>query len=212
MFDVAEVRASLDRLRQADPLFKVFGAQGHHWRLEPPLSETTVRAWEREHGIELPADYRTFLVELGNGGAGPFYGICSLGTWGGPGEGSEPWTGFVGELRAPFPHREAWNLPAARLEQPEEFDSDEDEDAWNDARDAEYYASSLMNGAFYICEHGCALRSVLVVSGPERGTVWFDGRPDGSGIVPHTDASGRHLSFGAWYLAWLERSLRELAR
>lgn len=206
MFDVAEARRLLARLREADRNLVVFGASSHRYNLERQLSDRELRAWEREHGIELPAEYRAFLSELGNGGAGPFYGVFPLGMWdGGP---LESW---AGDLRAPFPHREAWNLPASRLERPEDFESDEEEDAWNEALAAEYHAPSLLDGAFWICHHGCALRTALVVTGPERGNVWFDGRPDNSGIVPHTDPGARHLSFGDWYLEWLEQSLREVS-
>jgi len=211
MFDVAEARSLLARLREADPNLQVFGASFHRYAFEPRISESRLRSWEHEHGVELPSAYREFLTELGNGGAGPFYGIFPLGMWDGSGRALESWVGAAGDLRAAFPHREAWNLPASRFERPEEFDSDEDEDAWNEALDAEYYSRSLLDGAFWICHHGCALRTALVVTGPERGNVWFDGRPDNSGIVPHTDAGGKHLSFGDWYLDWLERSLREVS-
>ncbi len=44
---------------------------------------------------------------------------------------------------------------------------------------------------------------MLVVSGPERGMIWDDLRPDGGRIVP------RRASFGAWYAGWLEHSLRD---
>lgn len=201
----------LERLAEADRNCVVFGASSHRYKLEPRLAEPRVRAWEREHGVELPDEYRAFLLELGNGGAGPFYGIFPLGMWDGSGRALESWADAVGDLRAPFPHREAWNLPSSRLEPPEEFESDEEEDAWNEAFDAEYFEPSLLDGAFWICHHGCALRTALVVTGPERGNVWFDGRADGSGILPHADPGGRHLSFGDWYLDWLEDSLRTVS-
>lgn len=172
MFDVAEASRQLARLREADRNFTVFGASSHRYEFEPRLPESELRVWEREHGIELPPEYRAFLSELGNGGAGPFYGVFPLGMWDGSGGPLESWVDAAGDLRAPFPHREAWNLPPSRLERPEDFESDEEEDAWNEALDAEYYARSLLNGAFWICHHGCALRTALVVTGPERGNVW----------------------------------------
>ncbi|HVV88569.1 MAG TPA: hypothetical protein VHE35_36245 [Kofleriaceae bacterium] len=108
---------------------------------------------------------------------------------------------------APFPHRTAWNLPASRLDTP---DVDGAElDAWYEAFDAEYYAPWILAGALWICHHGCALRTVLVVTGPERGNVWYDRRADGEGLEPHVDADGRHLSFGDWYMAWLRDALGE---
>lgn len=72
MFDAAEVRTLLANLREADTRTRVFGSRSHRYALGPPVPEATLGAWERQHGIELPADYRAFLLELGNGGAGPF--------------------------------------------------------------------------------------------------------------------------------------------
>jgi hypothetical protein len=189
----------------------VFGASEHRYRLAPPLSAAQVATWEHDHGVQLPPEYRTFITKLGNGGAGPFYGLFPLGLWDGAGGPLEPWDDAVGDLRAAFPHREEWNLPASRLEPPDSFEDDASETAWHDALDGGYCARSLLDGAFYLCHHGCALRTVLVVTGPERGTVWLDGRADESGILPHTDGNGRHLSFGEWYRGWLERSLRDVA-
>lgn len=210
MLALTQTRALLRRLREADRELRVFGASAHHYKLEPPLPEAAVCKWEKDHGVELPADYRAFLLELGNGGAGPFHGLFPLGQWDGSGSGLEPWEHFAGLLRSPFPHDAAWNLPASRLEPPEDFKSDEEEDAWNTALDDEYYAPALLAGAFWICHHGCALRTALVVTGPERGNVWFDGRADNSGIAPHVDDRGQHRSFGEWYMNWLECGLREV--
>jgi hypothetical protein len=52
----------------------------------------------------------------------------------------------------------------------------------------------------------------LVIAGPERGRVWYDGRADGDGIWPQTDARGKHLGFADWYETWLDESLAELKK
>lgn len=206
MVETSELRWLFARLRAADTRLQVFGASSHRYRLEPPLAEPALLTWEREHGVELPGEYRAFLRDLGNGGAGPAYGIFPLGLWDGAGGPLEPWADAVGDLRAPFPHGEAWNLPEARFDVPEGLVGDE-EDAWHSALDEEYWGA--IGGAFWICHHGCAIRTLLVVTGPERGNVWWDDRANQAGVAPHTDATGRHLSFGEWYREWLVNGLRE---
>jgi len=71
----------LARLRALDPDLQQFGALEHEYRLRPTLSEQALAAFEREHGLTLPAEYRLFLERVGNGGAGPYYGLVPLAAW-----------------------------------------------------------------------------------------------------------------------------------
>ncbi|MDP9317427.1 MAG: SMI1/KNR4 family protein [Chloroflexota bacterium] len=76
--DPQELRSFLVQMRHEDPDFRVFGASGHQYQLHPPLSEAAIRMVEMQYGITLPDEYRHFLSVIGNGGAGPYYGILPL--------------------------------------------------------------------------------------------------------------------------------------
>lgn len=196
----ARVREGLAQLRRRDAEGKrVFGASKHRYELHPAVPEKKLAAFERKHSVALPPDYRTFLAKLGNGGAGPYYGIFRLGEmdhnfgfkrWK-PGE-------TVGVLERPFPHTKRWNLPPEELERIQEPE--------DDAEILRVYWIP-MDGAFPICHEGCALRDWLVVSGPEAGHVWHDATADFNGWAPRTFPEGRRMTFSDWYTFWLERTL-----
>jgi hypothetical protein len=199
-----DVRAKLKRLEELDPRHRtLFGAMLHHYRLAPVVDEVTVADFEAQHGVALPPDYRHFLTAVGNGGAGPYYGVFALGEEDAA-YGNAPWKPgvLVGDLSRPFPYHEAWNLPAddiAAIQAAEEDDHPLLLSYWG-PRD----------GAIPVCHEGCALRDWLVVSGPEAGHMWHDATADMEGWRPITDASGGRVTFGAWYRAWLEKALLEL--
>lgn len=75
---IKQLRELVQRLAEADASLRVFGADMHRYRLSPCLSEEAVAAFESSNRIALPADYREFLLHVGNGGAGPFYGLRPL--------------------------------------------------------------------------------------------------------------------------------------
>ncbi|MHC4177781.1 MAG: SMI1/KNR4 family protein [Planctomycetota bacterium] len=78
MIDVVHIRHDLDRLRIADSEHQLFGAEEHRYVVRPRLSLTTINEFEARHRIELPDEYRLFLQLVGNGGAGPGYGLFAL--------------------------------------------------------------------------------------------------------------------------------------
>lgn len=74
----SQVSELLKCAREKDEGLEVFGAESHQYRLSPTASEDAVRNFECQHGIRLPEEYRDFLLSVGNGGAGPYYGIYGL--------------------------------------------------------------------------------------------------------------------------------------
>src|SRR5437899_422192 len=87
--DLDRLRRILEKLEQVRARrLSCFGSEKHGFRLNPPLTEAELDAFEKKNHVRLPNDYRTFLKDAGNGGAGPFYGLLPL----------EEWDGFCGWL------------------------------------------------------------------------------------------------------------------
>lgn len=150
MFDeIAEIGTLLHRLKAIDVRHRVFGSDSHQYRLGPILSERELRAFECRHGITLPEDYRCFLRLVGNGGAGPFYGMESL---------DSCWR----DLSRPFPvekaMRQRWEEEELSDEELDKLDEDPERDDFP--------------GILQFCSQGCAIWSYLVVNGPTFGKVW----------------------------------------
>ena len=75
MLDCALIQSVLQKARYWDMNFPLFGSNLHAHLFRPPLPERELDAWEELMELRLPADYRTYLTQLGNGGAGPAYGL-----------------------------------------------------------------------------------------------------------------------------------------
>jgi hypothetical protein len=192
------VRDRLAWLAKRRDACSVFGASAHGFRLAPALSEREVEGIEEQFGAPLPEPYRSFLVEVGAGGAGPGYGLLGFGRSG------RSWEFAAGDrrgdsvdLRAEFPHRELFHHAEWPdfTKIPQERWSEESRSL--DARDdADTY------GTLPLCHQGCGHYDLLVVTGPDRGALWFDGEASDGGIGPHADSRGR-MTFDRWYLGWL---------
>ena len=217
-----EVRRGLEELRRLDPGCQVFGASAHRYELNPPVSEGELTAIESKYGFSCPRDYRAFMLHLGNGGAGPFYGVFRFGEVD-DGFGFASWEARELQPGEPFPHRDAWDGEGLDFGEPDpdDFENENDFDAafdeWQDspkgqeAEDAYLRGLGTDRGALPICHHGCALRDWLIVSGPETGRVWHDAGADHNGIAPCAWPNGNRMTFAEWYLNWLRRTLEEVA-
>lgn len=179
--EIEDMKALLRRMQIEDPAFRVFGARQHHYLLGPTLTEPELLAFEQQHRVRLPSDYRVFLAEAGNGGlgpdsalfmgksgAGPLYGLLTLG------DAAEDCT-----LSQPFPFTEATEAL------PEEV-------VWAEM-DSDLFPGVL--GALALCHGGSGLVYYLVVNGPAYGTIW-QGREN---FYPIAE------SFSIWYGDWLRR-------
>ncbi|HWG45791.1 MAG TPA: hypothetical protein VN688_23720 [Gemmataceae bacterium] len=80
--EILELKRLVDTLRARDQTYRVFGSGekwgGHHYLFRPVLADRQLVEFERRHGVEIPTDYRLFLSLIGDGGAGPSYGVVPL--------------------------------------------------------------------------------------------------------------------------------------
>jgi tetratricopeptide (TPR) repeat protein len=71
--------------------------------------------------------------------------------------------------------------------------------------DPNLVANQPLKGAVPLADQGCGMTSLLVLTGPSRGQVWFDARDNGGGMWLEAP------SFDAWMSEWLDRALVEAA-
>lgn len=160
------------------------------WREICDLSE--IEAFEKAHNVELPCDYRRFLLEFGRGSLDSFL-VFSFGREGYPNDAefSEKNTGNLSEA---FPYETSpyhWNR-GSNVEAAAQLESAEEEE-WESTKGNTF---DTVNGAIPISYGGCTEYRYLVLSGPERGRVW---EMDGV-FSPVPNKLIRNLSFIEWLL------------
>jgi hypothetical protein len=202
MSQLDRIKFKLNILKIQDSNYLLFGAAHHRYQLNPPLSMDTIRRFEALHDIKLPTGYVEFLSKIGNGGAGPFYGLEPLenGLFTDL-DSKNP--DLLLNLHAEFPHTEAWNI---------DMPPESEDDALYDQQIEDYYQTYYdphhMNGALAICNYGCAVSIHLIVQGKEYGHIWTDDRSGNAGIYPSKElGNDRRVTFLDWYERWLDRYL-----
>lgn len=205
-FDI--LAADLKQLNASGAEVGMFGEEVHSYELNPVLTANEVSTFEHEHDVRLPDDYRQFITRVGNGGAGPYYGLFALGEMD-DGDDFGPWDNFIGELSSPFPHIKAWNNVS---DKPEYQGAGDDErfDPLIEEFDERYFDPRHVCGAIPICHLGCARRQWLVVTGPEAGNVWCDDRADYKGLYPLRSDKHDRVTFYEWYRGWLDEAMSKL--
>jgi len=193
------IEEKLKKLKSMDREFTIFGSEKHQYQLNPVISRDELVAFEKRHHIELPLGYRNFLLEVGNGGVGPYYGLESL-------DEIEKNKKSVMDLKLPFPHTQKWNF---------NWDNVTEEEWETLIEDTEegYYIQKWSTGLLEICDFGCGISLCLVVNGIEFGNMWVDDRGHLNGIYPDpyfNQKEDERTSFLDCYEMWLDQSLVEL--
>ena len=145
-FPIEELRSLLEKARATDADLKQFGAEHHKYQWNPPASLKEIEKFEKETAISLPDGYRNFLLQAGNGGAGPFYGLFSL-------EQVKGWLSWQVE-----PGETPYLAPGT------------DPDSLKDLGDRDH---DWRRGCIPIESQGDTYFTYLLVAGPDRGRVVY---------------------------------------
>ncbi|MFI9783874.1 SMI1/KNR4 family protein [Kitasatospora sp. NPDC051984] len=174
-------------------------------RTAPPLTEQQVAEAESEFGVTFPPEYRDYLLQVSAGGWFVFELRRTAEGWRWDGHGTD-----YDRLHLPFPdHDTALALSDELYDgrpQPEDF-----------ADPAEYgraeQASELLieeaecartAGLVKLTDDGCGFSTGLVLGGPHRGTVWFDGRATCDRLNPLLNDADKPAGFAEWFVDWLD--------
>lgn len=200
MFKREEIEQILDCARAVDKKYELFGADTHKYKLNPPIEASFVRTIEEKYGFILPEDYFQFITEVGDGGAGPDYGIQSfteLLTEGVDSYSKRYWEEYRYSLAKPF-------VPRPMVaEEVEEF-AIATKEAY-ERNPAKYFICEEdletrfcdTDGFFTLGTHGCQWDFGLIITGEKRGQVFDTDNEGAYGFVAN--------SFTEFYQKWLNR-------
>lgn len=187
-----EIAIKLDRKSSSEYLeegdrakfYRFSGADRHNFKLNPTLSIEQIKEWEAKYRSKLPLEYRAFIMEIGNGGAGPYFGMLSLE------EALDGW----GDMIEDIPSKTCLLL--------KEYQDDKSWAAEIVGEDWETkYESYLWSpefGTLAICAYGCGCLFHIVLNGSLTGRIFF--------MESSIDSPPKLLpmaNFLDWYESWL---------
>lgn len=201
--DAARIQKKLAQMGELDPGSVV--QEIHGYRLNPTLTEDALAELEAANGFTLPEQYRRFLLDLGNGGAGPYGGILpleeSLGRWKymlGTDDVKLVLSGMC-PLEADVKARDV--LPID-VDSHKDLIDDEASGYYENLQSAMVEVSQrLRRGTLTICDYGCGDSFFLVLKGPRLGEVWGDNMGNYGGLF------SLEVDFDRWYENWIERTV-----
>ncbi|WP_013324922.1 SMI1/KNR4 family protein [Gloeothece verrucosa] len=234
-FRLDEIKDKLTRLAEFDKSLNIHGSEIHQYQLYPCLSPSSLRNFEQQYQMTFPEDYRHFLLEVGNGGAGPGYGLFQLKTEDLLDEQTlilekQYESGMLPEKLAEKYNyfSQAFSPQCLPLYQTSQDWESQIKNTGNNQEDWQYLSQKLMAGTLAIADYGCGINAHLVITGDYRGTIWIDDRVNDGGIYPcdliacgffhgedqdiddqeEQQEIAEPLFFLDWYNHWLDSSLR----
>ncbi|MCQ4085676.1 SMI1/KNR4 family protein [Saccharibacillus sp. JS10] len=186
----AKYAKQIERIRQKIPQVietpgaeHVFGASSHHYQLHAPITMTELNDLEKDWGVKLPEAFAAFITLVGNGGAGPYYGIYNV-------QQMKPDRTGIG-----IPSVLKVNLETQDWQSENDFaliDEDLDDEAYEEA------AANLLSGTVEIGTMGSSYEILLIVSGEHEGRILYW---DSEFYRPFFTYENHFLD---WYERWLD--------
>ncbi|MBF4463928.1 SMI1/KNR4 family protein [Flavobacterium sp. LC2016-12] len=192
------IKSKLLMAKNADNKLEVFGADSHKYILENTVRQEDILNFENEYQLELPKCYKSFLLNIGNGGisysdsgAGPSYGIYPF---------RKNTDEFIYEnskqylkedcIISPNMSDDFWNNLNKNIEENETI-SDEEFDI---------ELGKIFSGLLPIGSQGCSYYHALVLNGEFKGRV----------VNVDIDRQKPYFAFESNFLDWYERWLDEI--
>ena len=207
------IQDKLVQAKEADKDLEVFGADGHQYHLNPPVSETEVLAFEKKYGVSLPEDYRAFVQTIGDAKAqnldtmaGPYYGLYAFGTQ----VNDLVYDQTETYLKAPCAlspdmTQEEWKALSDPLLMSEEEDEgfenyEQEEDKTQTEEDYTQQCGKVFDGLLPLGSQGCTYYHALVLNGKYAGRI----------VNVDLDLAQPKFAFEINFLDWYERYLDEV--
>lgn len=183
-----------------DKKYEWFGASTHKYKLNPPISVSFVRNIEEKYGFTFPEDYFQFITEVGDGGAGPDYGIQSftkLLTEGTDSYSKRYWEEYRYSLAKTFAPRPmlAEEVEEFAIATKEAYERNPNHYFICEEDDETKFCDT--SGFFTLGTHGCQWDFGLIITGEKRGQVFDTDNEGAYGFVAD--------SFTEFYQKWLDR-------
>lgn len=180
--DGERVDAAMGRIRA---LLDASRGQGWAYLPRPRLAAAALTAWEAEHGVVLPEEYRLFVQEIGDGGEMPGsycdFKITPLAKMRGVPGAATPFPVTSERLRQRFEQLRAEGPPDDGVLFPELM--------------AFWQEADKPPGCLLLGQYPSADTLLLVTAGDLRGSVWC-------GVcygIPETHHAGQPVGFLSWF-------------
>lgn len=181
------LRELIEEAGRVDAGREVFGAGKHQYRINPVVNMAEVRRAEEERHVKFPEEYVFYLTRVGNGGAGPYYGLYPFEKV--LAEDRNPYLGQIFEQTITTQlTEEQWREHMRKLDElGESFETD---------TDYEKYKSILFSNMMPIGTQGCTLDNMLMLSGGDTDRIMY--------IDWDMEEDGPPFNTGMTFLEWME--------